>query len=81
MIVDVTMPRLSDTMTEGYVATWYKAVGDRVVQGEDLCDIDTDKATVTHESPASGVVTELLVEDEETEVAVGAPIARIQVDA
>lgn len=79
MIVDITMPRLSDTMTEGYVVEWHKSVGDQVTQGEDLCDVDTDKVTVTHEAPVSGVLREVLVDDGDIEVAVGAPIARIEV--
>lgn len=80
MIVDVVMPRLSDTMTEGYVASWHKSVGEPVREGEDLCDIDTDKTTITHESPASGVLAEILVDDPDCEVEVGALIARIEVN-
>ena len=66
MIVDVTMPRLSDTMTEGTISAWHKAVGDTVAAGEDLVDVDTDKATVSHEAPHSGVLVEVLaqVDDE-----------------
>ena len=78
MIVDILMPRLSDTMTAGYIAYWNKAVGDLVSQGEGLVDVETDKATVIHESPASGTLVEILAEVDE-EVAVGAPIARIEV--
>lgn len=50
----VTMPRLSDTMTEGTVATWLKKVGDRVSEGDILAEIETDKATMEFESFNSG---------------------------
>lgn len=44
------MPRLSDTMTEGTVAGWLKKVGDEVVEGDILAEIETDKATMEFES-------------------------------
>lgn len=50
----VTMPRLSDTMEEGTVATWLKKVGDDVEEGEILAEIETDKATMEFESFQSG---------------------------
>lgn len=50
----VTMPRLSDTMTEGTVATWLKKVGDKVSEGDILAEIETDKATMEFESFNSG---------------------------
>ena len=46
----VTMPRLSDTMTEGVVAKWHKQVGDIVSEGDLLAEIETDKATMEFES-------------------------------
>jgi len=78
VIVDIVMPRLSDTMTEGYIAGWHKAVGDQVSVGEDLVDIDTDKATVSHESGQSGVLVEVLAQVDDV-VKVGAVIARIEI--
>ena len=42
----IKMPRLSDTMEEGTVATWFKKVGDTVQEGEILAEIETDKATM-----------------------------------
>ena len=42
----ITMPRLSDTMTEGVVAKWLKKVGDQVEEGDILAEIETDKATM-----------------------------------
>ena len=52
----VTMPRLSDTMEEGTVATWLKKVGDNVEEGDILAEIETDKATMEFESFQSGVL-------------------------
>lgn len=53
----VTMPRLSDTMTEGTVATWLKKVGDKINEGDILAEIETDKATMEFESFNSGTLT------------------------
>ncbi|MCX8481006.1 MAG: E3 binding domain-containing protein, partial [Sediminibacterium sp.] len=50
----VLMPRLSDTMTEGVIASWHKQVGDSVNKGDLLADIETDKATMELESYKSG---------------------------
>jgi pyruvate dehydrogenase E2 component (dihydrolipoamide acetyltransferase) len=52
----VTMPRLSDTMTEGTVATWLKKVGDKVSEGDILAEIETDKATMEFESFQAGTL-------------------------
>ena len=52
----VTMPRLSDTMEEGTVATWLKQVGDEVEEGDILAEIETDKATMEFESFQSGTL-------------------------
>ena len=52
----ITMPRLSDTMTEGTVATWLKKVGDEVKEGDILAEIETDKATMEFESFNAGTL-------------------------
>jgi pyruvate dehydrogenase E2 component (dihydrolipoamide acetyltransferase) len=52
----VLMPRLSDTMTEGVIAGWHKKVGDKVIKGEVLADIETDKATMELESYKDGIL-------------------------
>jgi pyruvate dehydrogenase E2 component (dihydrolipoamide acetyltransferase) len=52
----VLMPRLSDTMTEGVIASWHKKVGDAVKKGEVLADIETDKATMELESYKNGTL-------------------------
>ena len=59
----VTMPRLSDTMTEGTVATWLKKVGDEISEGDILAEIETDKATMEFESFYSGVLLHIGVEE------------------
>ena len=58
----VYMPKLSDTMTEGVVATWNKNVGDAVKAGEVLAEIETDKATMEFESFYDGVLLHIGVE-------------------
>src|SRR5437763_6901360 len=70
------MPRLSDSMEEGTVLQWLVAEGDRVEPGQPLVEIETDKATVTHEADAGGVILALSV-GEGASVPVGAPIAVI----
>ena len=55
-VVVVTMPRLSDTMTEGTVATWLKKIGDKVAEGDILAEIETDKATMEFESFNEGTL-------------------------
>ncbi len=55
-VIVVTMPRLSDTMTEGTVATWLKNVGDAVKEGDILAEIETDKATMEFESFNEGTL-------------------------
>lgn len=55
-VIVVTMPRLSDTMTEGTVATWLKKVGDKIAEGDILAEIETDKATMEFESFNSGTL-------------------------
>jgi pyruvate/2-oxoglutarate dehydrogenase complex dihydrolipoamide acyltransferase (E2) component len=70
------MPRLADTLVEGTVARWLKAVGDAVAAGEPLAAIETDKVTTELTSPAAGAVLELLVAEGAT-VPVETPIARV----
>lgn len=52
----ITMPRLSDTMTEGKVAKWHKKIGDKVKEGDILAEIETDKAVQDFESEFSGIL-------------------------
>ncbi len=62
----VTMPRLSDTMTDGTVATWLKKVGDKVSEGDILAEIETDKATMEFESFNAGTLLYIGVQEGET---------------
>ncbi len=75
MSVNVTMPALSPTMTEGTVAKWLIAVGETVPSGDVIADIETDKATMEVESIEDGVVAHILVEAGSENVAVGTVIA------
>lgn len=62
----INMPRLSDTMEEGTVATWLKKVGDKVEEGDILAEIETDKATMEFESFYEGTLLHIGVEEGET---------------
>ena len=62
----VTMPRLSDTMTEGTVASWLKKVGDKVEEGDILAEIETDKATMEFESFNEGTLLHIGVQEGES---------------
>ena len=60
------MPRLSDTMTEGTVATWLKKVGDKVSEGDILAEIETDKATMEFEAFTAGTLLHIGINEGET---------------
>jgi len=62
----ITMPRLSDTMEEGTVASWLKKVGDNVEEGDILAEIETDKATMEFESFYSGILLKIGINEGET---------------
>lgn len=62
----INMPRLSDTMEEGTVATWLKKVGDKVEEGDILAEIETDKATMEFESFYEGTLLYIGVQEGET---------------
>ena len=62
----ITMPRLSDTMTEGTVATWLKKEGDKVEEGDILAEIETDKATMEFESFYAGTLLKIGVGEGES---------------
>src|ERR687885_1446252 len=66
MPVDIVMPRLSDTMTEGTIARWLKKPGDQVKKGEALAEIETDKALMQYESFEEGTLGEIKVGDGQT---------------
>ena len=62
MAIQVLMPALSPTMTEGTIAKWLKQVGDAIESGDVLCEIETDKATMEFESFFDGVLLHIGVE-------------------
>ena len=70
------MPKLSDTMKEGAIARWLKKEGEKVAVGLPIVEIETDKATMEFESPASGILLKIIVGDHST-CALNAPIAVI----
>jgi multifunctional 2-oxoglutarate metabolism enzyme len=74
--VDVTLPAMGESVAEGIVARWIKAVGDPVVEGETVAEVTTDKVDVEVPAPASGTLAEILVSEGEP-AAVGSPLARI----
>ncbi len=76
MATDIVMPRLSDSMEEGTVLSWMKQVGDEVALGEELVEIETDKANMVFESDAAGTLIEILAE-EGTTLPIGEVIARV----
>jgi pyruvate dehydrogenase E2 component (dihydrolipoamide acetyltransferase) len=75
-MADVVMPRLSDSMEEGTILQWLKQVGDEVSVGDELVEIETDKANMAYESDVAGTLSEILVQEDET-VPIGTPIARV----
>jgi pyruvate dehydrogenase E2 component (dihydrolipoamide acetyltransferase) len=74
------MPNLGYDMTEGTVASWLKAPGDRVERGEPLAEIETDKTTIEMEALVSGTLVEIVCAAG-SEATVGATIAYLEKDA
>ena len=74
MAVDITMPKLSDTMTEGRLIAWKKSVGEQVHRGEIIAEVETDKANMELEAFTSGVLLQTYVKPGD-QVAVGTVIA------
>lgn len=77
MRVAVEMPKFAADAEDGRIERWMKAVGDQVERGEMIVEIETDKALMEIESPAAGVLAEILHEDG-AEVPVGDAIAYIE---
>jgi len=80
MPVQILMPALSPTMTEGNLAKWLKAEGDAVKSGDILCEIETDKATMEFEAADEGVLGKILVSGGSSGVKVNQPIAVLLLD-
>ena len=77
MAIQVLMPALSPTMTEGNIAKWLKTEGDKVASGDVLCEIETDKATMEVEAVDEGTLDKILIPEGTEGVAVNTPIAVI----
>ena len=75
-MADIEMPQLGETVTEGTITRWFKAVGDSVAEDEPLFEVSTDKVDSEVPSPLSGTLSEILVEEGDT-VDVGTVLARI----
>ncbi|WP_304503479.1 biotin/lipoyl-containing protein, partial [Corynebacterium glutamicum] len=73
---DVEMPELGESVTEGTITQWLKAVGDTVEVDEPLLEVSTDKVDTEIPSPVAGTIVEILADEDDT-VDVGAVIARI----
>jgi pyruvate dehydrogenase E2 component (dihydrolipoamide acetyltransferase) len=73
---DVVMPRLSDSMEEGTVLRWLKSEGDEVAVGDELVEIETDKANMVYESDAAGTLIEIVAGEGDT-LPIGEVIARV----
>src|SRR3954470_13935722 len=75
-MADVEMPQLGETVTEGTITKWFKAVGDAVALDEPLFEVSTDKVDSEVPSPGAGVLTEIVVAEGDT-VDVGVRLAVI----
>jgi len=73
---EVVMPRLSDSMEEGTILKWIKTVGDEVAVGDELVEIETDKANMVYEADAAGTLIEIVAEEGDT-LPIGEVIARV----
>jgi pyruvate dehydrogenase E2 component (dihydrolipoamide acetyltransferase) len=76
MATEIVMPRLSDSMEEGTILRWMKSPGDAVEQGEELVEIETDKANMVYEAPAAGTLIETVAAEGDT-LPIGEVIARV----
>src|ERR1700704_161093 len=78
--MQVTLPEMGESVTEGTIAKWLKQPGDQVREGEGLVEVTTDKVDAEVPAPASGTLVKILAEAGKT-VAVGAALAEIAVGA
>lgn len=80
MAINIEMPKLSDTMTEGTLVKWNKKIGDEVEIGDILAEVETDKATMEMEAFDDGFITKILIAEGE-KAPVGATLAILSEDA
>src|SRR4029077_3524610 len=77
MPIEILMPALSPTMTEGNLSKWVKKEGDKVKSGDVIAEIETDKATMEVEATDEGTLGKILVPEGTEDVAVNTPIAML----
>ena len=75
--IDVTLPEMGESVTEGTVLTWHKAEGEAVSEGETLVEVSTDKVDAEVPAPASGTLVKIVAAEGET-VAVGSVLAELR---
>jgi len=75
-MIDVVMPQMGESIVEGTLTKWLKKKGDKVERDEPLFEISTDKVDTEIQSPTSGVLSEILVQEGAT-VAINSVVARI----
>merc|ERR1711953_1499332 len=73
----VKLPALSPTMEQGTIVTWEKKVGDQLSEGDLLCEIETDKATMGFETPEEGYLAKILIEAGTKDIPIGKPLCII----
>lgn len=73
----IKMPRVGETVDEVYLVTLHKKAGDIIAVGDNLMDVETDKATVEVPSPIAGIILETFFSDGD-EIKTGAPIATVE---
>jgi len=76
MAADIVMPRLSDSMEEGTILRWIKSEGDEVAIGDELVEIETDKANMVYEADEAGTLIEVIAQEGDT-LPIGEVIARV----
>ena len=81
MVAQIKMPALSPTMTEGKLSKWLIQKSSKVVSGDVIAEIETDKATMEIEAVDDGVLYEIFVEEGTDNVAVGSTLALIKEDS
>jgi pyruvate/2-oxoglutarate dehydrogenase complex dihydrolipoamide acyltransferase (E2) component len=74
MTASIIMPQLGETVAEGKIVAWYKSVGDKVVVGDRLFEVETDKVTIDVEATEAGLLSEIRVGKDQT-VKVGTVVA------
>src|SRR3954449_6115364 len=77
--IQITLPEMGESVTEGTILEWLKQVGDEVELDEGIVEVSTDKVDAEVPSPATGILTKILVEPDET-VPVGAVLGEISPD-